>query len=171
MKKILLLTALVLTFAGCTNNDMPTVSDPIETPEPQTTIVLTTDTQEFDDMTLYEECEYDVTGTGDETIELLTDAIKGEDNEFYWDDSHDWALIVKTNDGAYPLYHDHAHGELTLNMREFYEEDGNVVPVICLTISSSAGFEIREYRFSDNAFVENVVYKTGAINEIPVEKY
>lgn len=171
MKKFLLLTALVLTFSGCADNNVPTGSNEIVTSAPKTTIALTADSGEFNSMTLYEDCEYDVTGTIDESVALLTDAKKGEDNEFYWDDSHNWALLVKTKEGVYPLYHDHAHGELTLNMREFYEKDGSIVPVICLTISSSAGYEIREYRFSENVFIEEIVYSTGAINEIPVEKY
>jgi hypothetical protein len=177
MKKIFLIAAVILCLSGCNSVEAPKQT---ETPPAQTaaadapqkkTIKISADSAKYDAMNVVEDCIYDITGTGEETIALLTDAEKDENGEFLWDDSQDWALVVKSSGGIYPLYDAHSHGKLSMNVSESYQEDGSTVPVIRLSISASAVFEIREYRWEDGEFTEKTAYSTGAINELTVNRY
>lgn len=126
---------------------------------------------EYEAMTKYEDCVASVIGSGEDEIILLTSAKKDSDGEFMWDDSQQWALAVKGDSNFYVLYDENIKGTPKLNVSECYDDGTEVTPVIRLTLSSSAGFEIREYRYQDKVFEEKVVYDMGAINELPVNKY
>ena len=177
-KKITALIAiLVLCLSGCSRSepasapaDITPSPAPTATQAARKTIGITDDNSKYADMTVYQDCEYDITGTGNEKIELLTDAQKDSDGTFMWDDSHNWALIVKTDKGIYPLYSEYTHAQPSMNVSE-YSSSGKEIPVIRLSIPSSASFEIREYRFENNSFVEAVPYSTGAMNELPINQY
>lgn len=179
MKKTVLALLIALSLCGCTS--VQQASDPETSPAvtpnttqagesaaPERKIEISGDTSKYDAMTKYEDCVTDITGSGEDEIALLTSAEKDPEGEFMWDDSQDWALTVKNGSGVYVLYDENTRGTPALNVSEYYD-DGSTV--IRLTLSSSSGFEIREYRYSDNAFSEKVAYSTGAINELSINKY
>jgi len=170
MKKIILLTAMLFCLCACESTDPP---KPSATPENAVTIALSENTGEFENMNVYEDCEHDITKSGDENekISLLTSAKKDSDGHFMWDDIREWVLLVENEQGIYPLYNAKNHATLSMNVSEHYLENGETEDVIRLTISSSAGYEIREYTFSDGVFAEKIAYDTGAINELSINKY
>ena len=119
----------------------------------------------------YEDCSYDFDHDDvEETVTLYTSAEKDSHGDFMWDDSQDWILAVEGNNGNYTLYEEHARGQLELFVSEYYEKDGER-PAIRLMISTSAGFEIREYTYGNESFREETVYNAGDINELSVNKY
>ena len=185
MKKFLILLIALLALSGC-KDAKETATEPTQTPEvietlspeksaePQITktIEMEEKTGQFEHMQKFEECHYDITNSGgaEEYIYLLTDAQKDASGEFLWDDSHNWALVVENEQGVYPLFREYRRGNPELNVSEVYEGE-EIIPVIRLTLSSSASYEIREYRFENGKFYESIPYSAGAINEIPVTKY
>ncbi len=178
MKKLFLIALTLLCLAGCTNEEKPTIVEspsPLATyeQEPDKTIGIVKDDGWYENLNVYEDCEHNFTHSGDseERVVLVTSAQKDEDGFFMWDDSQHWALYVENDEGIYPLYDSSIHGRLSMNVSEHYLENGEIEDVIRLTISQSAGFEIREYRFSDGVFHESVAYTAGAINELSVNRY
>lgn len=175
MKKILLSALLLLCLAGC-NVSQPTSVDvdpsPTQSAQAENTqkITVSQDAAKYESMNLYQECEYSITGADNEVVKLFTDALKDDENMFMWDDSHNWALVVENSNGVYPLYSEYTHAIPSMNVSEYYT-DNKVVPVIRLIISSSASFEIREYRFDGNSFSQTVPYSSGALNELPIIQY
>lgn len=182
MKKLIFAVSLVLVLSGCGKNTTPASTMPEKTETPAATstaaptpaakkIELTKNEGQYKSMNKAAECSYDMTHSGgaEENILLLTDAAY-ENGEFLWDDSQNWALVVQNDEGIYPLFENHMHGMAELSVSEVYT-DSDVIPVIRLTISSSASYEIREYRYENGAFYEQIPYRAGGINEIPVETY
>lgn len=178
MKKLWLMIGLILCLSACKDAYAPSQTaspDPLVTqtaaPEDKT-IPLEKDEGQFEFMTRVEDCIYPISGADEEDeIVLFTDAKKDDQGEFMWDDSQNWALVVISRDGIYPLYEAYQHGRLHMNMSEYYEDGDNPVPVIRLSISTSAGFEIREYRYTDKKFTEKKAFETGEINEISINSY
>lgn len=172
MKKLFLCLFFIICLTGCNSSKPTSVSVdtiPSATQEARK-IVFTKDTDKYNSMNLYQDCEYSITGAEDEKIELLTDAARDDNNDFLWDDSQTWVLIVKNKDGIYPLYSEYSHAMPSVNVSEYYIQN-ETIPVIRLLIPSGASFEIREYRFDDNSFTEEIPYSTGAINELPINQY
>lgn len=173
MKKLLILCLiLVFCIAGCTEkiDPVPTVSSGIVDDNTKK-IEIVKDADKFSTLNIFEDCEHSFTNTENEVVILATSAEVDEDGYFMWDDSQEWVLYVKNDEGVYPLYEESLHGMLSLNVSEHYLDNGGIEDVIRLTISGSAGFEIREYKFCDGVFTENIAYTTGAINELSVNKY
>ncbi len=183
MKRIILALGLVLALAGCKGANAPTSTTPTTEPSPTVSataeptpaakkIEISENKGQYKKMNKAAECSYDITHSGgaEENILLLTDAAY-ENGEFLWDDSQNWALVVQNDEGVYPLFENHMHGKAELSVSEVYNTDSDTVPVIRLTVSSSASYEIREYRYENGAFYEQIPYSAGGINEIPVETY
>lgn len=167
MKKLLVIMLITLLFSAC---EKPVAPTPVN--ENATKIELSQPGEKFDEMSNYEGCTYDFDADGnDEHILLMTDAKKDKDGEYMWDDSHHWILAVETEDGIYNLYDNYLHGMLSLNVGEVYDENDTPYPIIRLAISSSSGFSINEYKYTENSFMMETVYDTGYINELSIEKF
>lgn len=180
MKKICAVIAVMMMLSSCSGKSEPTLN---KTPLPNTSaaeapqdgvevIGIKNDSGEYDSMNKYSGCVYDINGDGaEEEILLLTSAKKDSDGEYVWDDSQSWALIVKTDDGVYPLFEEHAHGKLKLYVSERYDNNGDIRPIIRLEASSSSEFSIKEYSYNGEDFEKKVVYDAGVINELSTEEY
>ncbi len=172
MKKVIALMILMM-LCGCTSNGdvINNTASPTFSEENKEIIRAIEDNKEFETLSKVQWCEYDINMDGeDESISLLTDAKIDKKGHYMWDDSNSWCLVVKSKDGLYLLYDEHIHGDLDIHVSEYYNEDGTITPVIRLDVSSGAGFDITEYRFEGEGFSKKVVYTTGAINEISIEK-
>ena len=182
MKKIsmLVVLAVALAMAGCTNGNQtqtapsaspaasPVVTQAQEKPEKKIE-KISGDTIPAEWTTLGV-AEHDVISDGNTDIISLRTSAQREDGELLLDDSQEWALTVQTLDGIYPLYREHTHGTLYMDVSEFYMGI-EAVPVITLYILTGAGTEIRQYRYRDGEFYETTVYSTqneadGGINRI-----
>ncbi len=177
MRKIILIAAIIAALAGCTAGNPPQESaEPVVSPnvteEKEYKIIEKEDNNEkYLKLNKYEDCSYDFDHDDvEETVTLYTSAEKDSHGDFMWDDSQDWILAVEGNNGNYTLYEEHARGQLELFVSEYYEKDGER-PAIRLMISTSAGFEIREYTYGNESFREETVYNAGDINELSVNKY
>lgn len=180
MKKICVLLAVMMMLSGCSGKNDPSPSSSptssaavTEAPKSDAEVIkLQENKDEYDSMNKYSGCVYDINGDGaEEEILLLTSAKKDSDGEYIWDDSQNWALIVKTDDGIYPLYENHAHGKLKLYVSELYDNNGDIRPVIRLETSSSSEFSIKEFTYNGEGFEEKTAYDAGVINELSVEEY
>lgn len=184
MKKNSIIAAAVLTLAlaGCDGGKPAEPSPPpsvspsqtpavTQAPKKQEKKIEKTDKDTVPSAwTTLGEQEYDVISDGNaDIISLRTSAVR-EDGELLLDDSQEWALTVKTEDGIYPLYRERTHGTPYMDISELYIGE-ETVPVITLYVFASAGTEIRQYRYRDGAFYESTIYSTqeeadGGINRI-----
>lgn len=180
MKKIVLIAALLLALCSCTSGEQPSDSaKPVISPnvtqqaiKEYKTIGKEENNEKYENFNEYQDCAYDFDHDDvEENITLYTSAQKDDNGEFMWDDSQNWILAVEGNNGSYTLYEAHERGKLELFVSENYGENGEEYPSIRLMISTSSGFEIREYTYRDGNFREEVVYNAGSLNELSVNQY
>lgn len=177
MKKIILLIAIAAVLSSCSSDKTPSVTaTPVVSPnvidENEYKIIDKTENRSYVNMNKYQDCNYDFDHDDvEETVTLYTNAQRDDKGDFLWDDSQDWILTVEGNNGNYILYDEHMHGKLEMFVSEKYKKDGNITPSVRLVISTSAGFEIKEYTYSDGNFREEIVYNAGDINELSVNQY
>ena len=177
MKKILLIIAVAAALSSCAaDKNPPATATPVVSPnateEAEYKTIEKTDNNSYKDMNKYQDCFYDFDHDDvEESVTLYTSAQKDSDGEFMWDDSQNWILAVEGNNGNYILYDEHAHGKFEMFVSENYKKDGSTYPSVRLMISTSAGFEIKEYTYSDGSFKEQTVYNAGDLNELSVNQY
>lgn len=169
MKKLCILIMVTMILSGCTTGKRNEIENFENSPK---IIKAEEDLGKYDFLTRYAGCEYDITDDGvEEEFLLLTSAKKDDSGEYMWDDSQEWALIVKSDMGTYTLFNEYMRGKIDFYLSERYESDGSISPVIRLEVSSGSEFFIKEYTYNNDAFEEKMVYNSGAINEISIEKY
>ena len=79
-----------------------------------------------------------------------------------WDDTQEWIVQVETDDGVYELYKSKVHGNVYMNVSDFYTDNGDK-KVVTVFVTTNASNEVREYIYEDNSFVEHFVYTTDTL--------
>lgn len=172
MKKLkisLIITLIALAVSGCGKDTLETTEVEKET-EVIEKIEVKSQAISEEIAALTEVTSYvgDTDGDGaDETVVLATSAQRSNKGEFLWNDGQNWALYVKDRDDAYILLDDYVQaGNVYFEVSDYYMKDG-IVPKISVTISTGAGFAVKNYTFDKEKFsyIEDVVFDTQKITE------
>jgi hypothetical protein len=101
-------------------------------------------------------------------IILYTSALPDAEGEFLMDDGQDWALVLRTERGSFPLmprrFVQLGHVSVTV----FTDENANGVFHVLVSIPSTAGIEIMDFIYNEDtgAFQKTTVYNISNINSI-----
>ena len=160
MKKILCFVLAMFMISACTQAEPVVNEDPLVQSEDVKIITKILEDKNLDNFELLGQHTVEIDGIEKEIcISLYTSAMRDKKGELMWDDTQEWVLRAETAFGHYVLYDERIHGRAYMNVYNEYN-DNSEQTVISLNVFGNAFNEIREYRFSEDGFVETVSYST-----------
>lgn len=177
LKVILLTLCLALAFAGCDGKPSEVPKQP-ENQQPEieakpmviSAQTLPVSVAGYEEVTSYVG-DVDADGTDERTV-ISTGAERAKNGEFLWNDGQDWAVFVEDTNGVYMLLDKFVQaGSVYFDVSDYYMKDG-AQPKILVTETTSAGLIIKTYTYSEteNGYVEETIYDTGAVTEAGINK-
>lgn len=167
MKKILILAVSLCLLAACTPNEKKTteevggetaVTENKNEDKVYRKIKIDAEERDFSETELLGQYNTELDGMGT-VVSLYTSAMRDKRGNLMWDDTQEWILTAETADGSYTLYDGRINGRAYMSVFDSYGENSDEI-VISLHLFANTFNEIREYRFENGEFEENISYTT-----------
>lgn len=147
------------------DTDKPETEDTAAEPEETGRTVIKADVSETDSSwSVIKKYRCDLFETGENAEIILYTSAQTENGEILWNDDQNWVLEVSDGEGGYYTLLEKyiSNGNIYFDVNEL--ESGE--KAVTVFIKTGAGFEIKQYTYGKNGFVEATLYNSGLINNI-----
>ncbi len=160
MKKTLAVLMCLMALTACTNGNNYTDTPPTPSAgsngvQALRTMIAPTDKNPIkDNWTVLGEVGYIIDGEYCDIL-LATDAQSDKDGYIAWDDSQNWALVVKGESRNFVLYNKRLNGKAYMNVTT-----NDNLPIITLIQDTPVGIGAARFSYAEDAFYEETLVET-----------
>lgn len=140
-------------------SDTNTATEPEKTGR---TVVKTDESAAGETWSNLEEYSCDLFGNDTDAKIVLYTSAQREGDEIIWDDGQNWVVEISDGDGGYYTLLDKYinNGNVYFEVSEL--ENGQ--KAVNIYLKTGAGFEVKQYTYGENGFVEKTLYNLGTVN-------